>query len=86
MFLYRLLLSINKIKNFYSILQIFLVEMYISPLAFTKKSCPEGQLFYRGLVGVELHEASPGALDAVASVILHVERELRYAVAFVADG
>ena len=86
MFLYRLLLSINKIKNFYSILQIFLVEMYISPIILYKKSCPIGQLFYRGLVGIELHEASPGALDAVASVILHVEHERRYAVAFVADG
>ena len=86
MFLYRSLLSINKIKKFYSILQIFMVEMYISPTTIYKKAALSGQLFYRGLVGVELHEAFPGALDAVASVILHVERERRYAVAFVANG
>lgn len=45
MFLYRLLLSINKIKNFYSILQIFLVEMYISPIAIYKKTAQKDSFF-----------------------------------------
>ena len=45
MFLYRLLLSINKIKNFYSILQIFMVEMYISPLILYKKKLPNRTAF-----------------------------------------
>ena len=52
MFLYRSLLSINKIKKFYSILQIFLVEMYISLLAFYKKKLPNRTAFVVRLIGI----------------------------------
>ena len=45
MFLYRSLLSINKIKKFYSILQTFMVEMYISPLILYKKKLPNRTAF-----------------------------------------